>query len=169
MTYLRTALGPSSRAPRGVAGGAFGDVEAGGPVAVLVAQVNRFGPQAPAAYQFAQAPFPVTDVLTPDVALTALTIYLRRSTDAYAALPDIGTRIAIEAANAGFTDPVAFVTAHLAEITQVISAFADSLGLSGSSAAAASSPTALVLALGGLAVWWWLEQRDPHLRRRGGR
>jgi hypothetical protein len=168
MTYLRTALGPSSRAPRGVAGGAFGDVELGGPVAVLVAQVNRFGPEAPTAYQFTQAPFPIADVLTPDVALTALTIYLRRSTDAYASIPDIGTRLAIEAANAGFSDPVAFVTAHLAEITQVIAGFADSLGLSGGSLSA-SNPTALMLALGGLAVWWWLEQRDPHLRRRGGR
>jgi hypothetical protein len=142
-------------------GGALGDdAMPQGPVAVLAAQVNRFGPGAPVAYQFAPVAFPVVNVLDPALALAALTIYLRRSTDAYQQVHDAGTLAAIDAANAGYADPSAFVLANLPQVTSVITMFADSLGLPGTTSAAGSlSTSSLLLAAGILGIWWWTEKR----------
>lgn len=127
------------------------------PVAVLAAQVNRFGPGAPAAYQFTQTGFP--PVLDVGLALTALTIYLRRSTEAYAQIPDQGTLSAINAANSGFGNPVAFVGGHMSEMIPVIRDFADSIGLPAAPGDDATSSGALLLAAGILVGWWLLEKR----------
>lgn len=160
MSYLGPSPARQGRA-RGH-GRAMGDDAAPvSPIAALVAQVNRFGPSAPAAFQFAAQPF-VEGRLDLALALTALTIYLRRSTDAYAQFHDAGTAATIEAANAGFADPVAFVNAHLGDMLPVIRAFADSLGLAaapGTQGGAGISTEALVIAGSVLGLWWLLEKR----------
>lgn len=125
--------------------------------ATLAAQVNRFGPAgAPAGYQFVMRPFQLDAVkLDPGLALVAVTIYLRRATDAYNQFHDAGSEQAIAAANAGFADPVAFVTPRLADVTQVVSEFADSLGLPAAEGASGSiSPIAIAAGIG-LVLWLW--------------
>jgi len=132
------------------------------PVAQLAAQVNRFGPGAPAQYQYAPAPFPLSSTLEPGLAMAALLIYLRRSTDAYAQFHDSGTATEIDAANAGFADPVGFISTRVGPVTAVIGAFADSLGLPGPSGASSADTTTdttgmLILAAGVLGLWWMME------------
>jgi len=153
--------------------GAMGDVTADVTPGDLVAQVNRFGTGAPSAYQFVTTPFtaPVAVFgisLLPigiGLATTALTIYQRRASDAYNQFHDAGSQQAITAANAGFADPVAFVTSHLADVTQTLQAFADSLGIPPASSGTAASSDAglssgtLMLAGGILAVWWLMERK----------
>lgn len=168
MTYLASTTTQSARsarvgARRGVLA-AMGDViataVAPSGVATLIAQINRFGADAPAALQFVQQPFPVaTGILAPDVALVALTIYQRRAADGFARFHDAGSQSAIAAANQGFANPVGFVTAHIADITQTLAAYADSVGLPGPAVAVAETGTgidtsALALAAAlGLAIW----------------
>jgi len=151
----------------------MGDVAADVTPADLVAQVNRFGPGAPSAYQFVSTPFtaPVAVLgitLLPigmGLAITALTIYQRRASDAYNQFHDAGSEQAIADANAGFADPVGFVTSHLGQVTQTLQAFADSLGIPAAPTGATASPEAglstgtLMLAGGILAVWWIMERK----------
>jgi hypothetical protein len=149
-----------------------GDVTADATPADLVAQVNRFGPGAPSAYQFVTTPFtaPVALLgitLLPigvGLATTALTIYQRRASDAYNQFHDAGSQQAIADANAGFADPVSFVTTHLGQVTQTLQAFADSLGIPPAPGSATVSDTGLssgtlMLAGGILAVWWLMERK----------
>lgn len=150
MSYLRPAARPVRR-PRS-AGSAMGDdvtvPYTSGP-AILAAQVNRFGVDAPAAYQFVTDPLPIDAVkVSPALALVAISIYQRRATDAYQQFHDQGSLAALEAANRGFADPVAFVTGHLADVTSAVRGFADSVGLP----PAAGDP-AIGLSLGGLPSW----------------
>lgn len=128
------------------------------PVVRLAQQVNRFGPQAPAGYRFADREFPLASgKISPDLALAALLIFQRRSTDAYNAAHDQGSANAIQAANEGFADPVGFVTSNLATVTQTVALFGDSLGLpapAGPGAAAGGGiPTALYVVAGALILW----------------
>lgn len=156
MSYFRKAIGLG----RGMGCCGLGDAAPPAtPVAVLAAQVNRFGPEAPAAYRFVTAPLPPT--LDMSLALAALTIYLRRSTDAYTQIPDQGTLEAINAANAGFASPVAFVGTHAGEMTTVIRDFADSVGLPAAAGdgSGTSVDSAVVLAAAILVGWWLLEKR----------
>ena len=137
------------------------------PVGQLAAQVNRFGSGAPAAYQFVTTPFPVdTGVLGPDLALAAVLIYQRRATDGFTKFHDMGSEAAITKANQGLVDPVSFVTANLPEVTSVIAAFADSLGLpaaTGGLLMFGLDATALVLiAAGGFGLWYMT--RKPRRR-----
>lgn len=128
----------------------------------LAAQVNRFGPGAPAGYQFAQKVFPlVVSRLDADLALTAILIYQRRATDAFNQFGDEGSAQAIAKANTGFADPVGFVSGNLAEVTQAVANFADSLGLpapvtltTGPVAATGLNSTTLLLGAGILAALW---------------
>src|SRR5262245_41666920 len=154
MTYHRPALAPWGRA-RG-RGGALGDVV--GPGMDLADQVNRFGPAAPEAYQFVSTPFPRSPTVSLGLATAALTIYQRRAADAYAHFHDQGSLQAIEKANTGFADPVAFVTNNVAEVTTVLHAFADSLGLPAAGDAAPDSGglSTGTLLLAALVVWWLL-------------
>jgi hypothetical protein len=128
MTYGRT-----HRALHGCGcgmGGAMGDDAAASPYAQLAAQVNRFGPGAPAGLQFTRTPFSLTTpTLDPSLALTAVVIYQRRATDAYDQFHDAGSAAAIAAANLGLMDPTAFVSAKLPEVTSTVASYADSLGL----------------------------------------
>jgi hypothetical protein len=150
----------------------MGDVAPDVTAADLVAQVNRFGLGAPSAYQFVTTPFTAPAAffgvpLMPigvGLATVALTIYQRRATDAYNQFHDTGSQQAITAANAGFADPVAFVTGHLSEVTKTLQAFADSLGIPPASSGTAapddgSSSGTLMLAAGILAVWWLMERK----------
>ena len=130
------------------------------PVAQLAAQVNRFGSSAPAPYQFAPVPFPLSSALDLPLAQVALLIYHRRLTDAYAQVGDSGTATAINAANAGFADPVAFVSPRIAQVTSTIATFADALGLApaaGASPGDGIGPGTLLLAAVVLGAWWLME------------
>jgi hypothetical protein len=155
MPYLRPAR--RRRGPVPGPGGALGDAQTAppSPVAVLAEQVNRFGPSAPAAFQFIQAPFLATGKLAPDLALTALLIYHRRASDAYAQFHDAGSAALIDAANAGFSNPVSFVTGRMDEVTKTVAQFADSVGLppAQGSAVAGDIPLPLLLAAGALVLW----------------
>ncbi len=135
-----------------------------GPVALLATQVNRFGANAPAPYQYAATAFPLSSgSLDPALAMAALLIYQRRATDAYAQFHDAGTATEIDLASKGFADPVAFVAPQMAHVTEVIGAFADSLGLPSSPGSAAGGGTdgmnMLLLAGGVLALWWLMEAK----------
>lgn len=129
-------------------------------VATLGRQVNRFGAKAPAGYQFATTPFPLdTGILAPDLALTAVLIYQRRATDAFAKFHDMGSEAAIAKANGGIADPVAFVTANLPEVTSVIASFGDSIGLPAATGGAVMlglDATALLLIAGGAFGLWYM-------------
>lgn len=134
------------------------------PLAALASQVNRFGTAAPAAYQFTATDFPLaTGKLDPALALTALTIYQRVSADSYNQFHDAGSASAISRANAGFADPVAFVTANLSEVTRAIGTFADSLGLPGSQPLDPGSLPLLaggtMMMIAGLAIAFWVITR----------
>ncbi len=134
----------------------MGDVS--DPVADLIAQVNRFGPAAPAGAQFIQQPFPLATGISPGLALVATTIYQRRSTDSFNQFHDAGSAAAIAAANVGFADPVSFVTSHLADVTRTLAGYADSLGLPSADGAptvgGVDMQTILIVAGLGLAAWW---------------
>lgn len=134
MGYIRAELG--SLGHDGL--GAVAPAES--PVGKLVSQVNRFGPGAPAGYQYAPAPFRDTGVVSMDLAIAAITIYLRRATDSYNQFHDAGSAAAIAAANLGFAAPVEFVTGRLADVTSTIAGFADSLGLPTDSAVIGGVP-----------------------------
>jgi len=141
----------------------MGDVmTAANPFSTLASQVNRFGPSAPAAYQMTQQVFPLaTGTLDPQLAMAAVLIYQRRATEAYNQFHDAGSAQAIEAANAGFGRPVEFVTGNLAEVTQAIANFADSLGLpaaittsSGGTGIGTKTLNTLLLGAGAILVLW---------------
>lgn len=160
MSYIRPALGHVSRACG--LGGALGEVAMNDPIATLAAQVNRFGAAAPAAYRFVTTP--VAPPMNPALALAALTIYQRRATDAYSQFHDVGSEMAINAANAGFSDPVSFVTGRLPEVITTVGAFADALGLPPPGSASGgpeggSSVGAIVLAAGFFGLWWLMEDK----------
>ena len=141
--------------------GVFGDTAtppAGPAFAALIAQVNRFtGISPPPGYSFALAPFDVASVnLDPTVAITAVSIYQRRATDAYNQFHDVGSESAITKADAGFANPVAWVTANLADVTNTIQAYGDSLGIApaaGQTLFGASSDTIILLGGAALALW----------------
>jgi hypothetical protein len=139
----------------------MGDIATQDPVAVLAAQVNRFGASAPPGYQIVTTPF--TAPMSVGLAIAALTIYQRRATDGYNQFHDAGSQAAIDAANAGFADPVSFVTAHLSEVISTVTAFADSLGLPSTSgvgpATDNSSTESILMAVGFLGLWWLLERK----------
>lgn len=101
------------------------------PVDQLALQVNRFGPGAPAAYQFHTTAFATGNPLDLDLASTAMLIYQRRAIDAYAKFADPASSALIANANAGMADPVAWVSAHLADVTGVVKSYGDSVGLPG--------------------------------------
>jgi len=158
----RMALVGRARGPGGALSHGLGDamgLVAGDQLPQLAAQVNRFGPGAPAAYQFTTKVFPVaTGKIDPEIALVATTIYLRRATDAYNQFHDAGSLAAITRANLGFADPVGFVTGNLADVVSTIGSFADSLGLPAASSddatiAGVDSRLLLYAAAGALLLW----------------
>jgi hypothetical protein len=138
----------------------MGDAAPADPVATLAAQVNRFGASAPVGYQFVTTPF--APPMSMGLATAALTIYQRRATDAYSQFHDAGSQAAIDAANAGFSDPVSFVMGHLSEVISTVATFADALGIPGAGANAEPADTgtstgSILLAAGILGLWWLME------------
>ncbi len=146
-------------------GGAMAGDDALDPTAALINQVNRFGPTAPVEYRFATSVFPVfSGKISPALAMAALLIFHRRATDAYERFHDAGSESAITRANAGFADPVGFVTGNLAEVTSAIAGLADSLGLpagvaTGMSTGPGGLDTRTVLLVAGAAAVLWLVTR----------
>jgi hypothetical protein len=169
MVYLAPHRRPGIRASG--AGGAMGDIGGDATVSDLVAQVNRFGQTAPSGYQFVTDPFTAPPAmfgisLLPmniGLATTALTIYQRRATDAYNQFHDVGSQQAITAANAGFADPVGFVTGRLTDVTRTLQALADSLGIPPAAGGVVTdtglSSGTILLAAGILAAWWLMEPK----------
>jgi hypothetical protein len=98
----------------------------------LTAQVNRFtGAGAPATYRMLPDPLPLAagKPLDMSVAIVAVGIYQRRAQDAFMKNGGQAERDMIDRANAAFGDPVGFVNANMAEVTDSIEHFADSLSL----------------------------------------
>jgi hypothetical protein len=130
----------------------------------LASQVNRFGAKAPAGYQFVTTPFPTSlSALSLDLAIAAVTIAQRAATDSYEKFHDQGSAQAIDAANAGFSNPIPFVNANMASVTQTIANLGDSLGLPPASASTVDiaglgfEPTTLLLLVaGGVALYYWM-------------
>lgn len=144
----------------------MGDIATGDAgVAALVRQLNRFAPPvAPAAHQVLKAALPLaTGNVTMEVALPAVVLYQRRATAAYEQYEDAGSLAVLEQANQAFTNPVAFVTANLANVTNTIASYGDSLGLEAAAGADTSSGVNVtqlaVLAGIGLLAWWMM--REP--------
>lgn len=133
-------------------------------VGTLASQVNRFGDKAPTGYQFVTTPFPTSlSALALDLAITATTIAQRAATDSYDKFHDQGSAQAIDAANAGFANPIAFVNANMATVTQTIQNLGDSLGLPAANtstidiAGIGIEPTTLLLLVaGGVALYYWM-------------
>ena len=149
MSFLRPAHLPMGR-QRG-RGGALGDAGYA-TVADLAAQVNRFGPSAPAAYQFSTTLFPLSNVLDLALALTATLIYQRRATDAYNQFHDAASAAAIDKANKGLADPIAFVQANLYDVASTIGMFADSVGLPAAAGSGVDTGINPLLIAGGIGL-----------------
>jgi hypothetical protein len=143
------------------------DTSGSASVADLANQVNRFGAAAPTGYQFVTTPFDVPPApfgiqllpLNLGLATMALTIYQRRASDAYSQFHDQGSLNAINQANAGFADPVAFVTKNLSVVVSTLRAFADALGIPPVGGETSTFDTGIStgsLILAALAAAWWL-------------
>jgi hypothetical protein len=159
-----------NRSPRALSGGcgAMGDsAPAMTPVDALVNQINRFGPAAPPAWRIVDRTFSVpvaSGKIDMATALWAVIIYQRRAAEAYKQIKDAGSEAAVNRANAGFADPVAFVTSNLAEVTTTIGSFADSLGLpgpvyGGGGGGGLPSGHQMLLVAAGTALVLWLVSR----------
>src|SRR5260370_315011 len=98
--------------------------------------------------------------------MTAVLIYQRRATDGFAKFHDMGSEAAIAKANQGLADPVSFVSANLPEVTSVIAAFADSLGLPAADGGflmfGLDATALLLIAAGGFGLWYMT--RKPRRR-----
>lgn len=147
MTYLRSMGDDSGTATSS-------------PAAALVRQVNRFV-KAPVAYQFVTTPIAPTDIVTPELALAAVLIYQRSATDSFAKFHDDGSRQAIEAANAAFSNPVAFVSSRMGEVTTTAANMADSLGLPGAGGGLVGgmSTSTIVLIVGLVGAMFFMHKR----------
>ena len=144
-------------------GGALGDTAPAAPqdpIITLIGQVNRFtGSAPPLSYKVADAPFGLATGNLPIVAPVAVVLYQRAATDSYNQYGDRGSEQQIDKANAGFADPVGFVSTSMAEVTGLIAALADSLGLPAAGGADVSRTTLLII--GGIALAAWMLSRKP--------
>lgn len=131
------------------------------PTAILIAEVNRFGPSAPPALQYVKVLFPLaTGNVPPAVAVAAAWIYHRRAQDAVLQFADKGSADLVRRASAAIADPQGFVTKNIAEVTQTIKGYADANGLgssrlsiAGKVADLAKSPLVLVAVGAGLLLF----------------
>lgn len=125
---------------------------AGEPTMVLIATVNRF---------LGVNKFPLaTGKVSLDVAIIALTLLQQSLITAAAAIPDPGTTAQLNAVNAAFADPVAYVTANQASVTAKLAGYADSKGLPPANMnPGASSDLTTALAIGGVLLVAWMALR----------
>lgn len=144
------------------------------PTVDLIAQVNRFtraGDFGGTVYRLDLASGnPIAGALSTlmlqasfrDLAITAILIHQTRLLTAQMAIVDAGTATQIAAAAKALGDPVGYVNANLAMLTQSIGGYADQKGLppavytmDGASADGGLSPTLLIVAAvgAGLIVW----------------
>lgn len=99
------------------------------PVAALIAQVNRFGPGAPAPYRYVTKPYAFATGKVPQaVAISAAFILQRRAQDGVIKFADSGSIALLNAATAAQKNPVGYVTANIRTVTAEIKAFGDSVG-----------------------------------------
>lgn len=121
------------------------------PVVVLQQQLNRFaGAGVPADIAFLKAPLPVTGVLDPETAITAVLVVQKRAADAFRTYRDVTSTDILARANEGFADPPAWVGQNLADVTLVVSNYANARGLPGASGSTKilGLPRAVVIAAG---------------------
>lgn len=130
------------------------------PVARLIAEVNRFGPSAPPTFQYVPTPYPLaTGNVPPAVAVTAAQIYWRRAQDAL--VKDPSAAVIASRAKQALASPSSFVPANLAEVTAVIKAYGDFVGLpaaSGTTTKILGLPisTVAIVAAAGVAAYWFM-------------
>lgn len=130
-------------------------------LAQLVSQLNRFTtPEAAtagsASYRIATSPFAAGNEVTMPIAIHAVILYQRAAADSYSQFHDRGSLQRLEFANQWFSTPVASVQANMIEVTNVIGALADSLGLPRPSKGGSTGDTKTILLVAagvGLAVW----------------
>lgn len=136
------------------------------PTARLIAEVNRFGPDAPEGLRYVAAPFPLATGNVPlAVAITASQINFRRTQDAVVRFGDKGSIDAHKQAATIAENPSVQVPAHIAELTEMIGAFANANGLApsrisiaGKIADLSKSPLAVVAVVGGLAFYYFVRK-----------
>lgn len=134
----------------------------GDPVAKLIGQVNRFGPDAPVGLRFVATPYPLaTGNIPPAVAVSAVQILYARARDAVLKFGDKGSIDLMKAAEAGLKDPVGYVTKNLEAVTNQLAIFGDAAGLGASKISVVGkvadmlkSPLALAALGGGLLLFW---------------
>lgn len=158
MTYVNDY---TARGTLGCSGCGVGLGDTSDPVAALVAQVNRFGPSAPATYRYVSTTYPVaTGTVPAAVAVSAAFLLLRRAQDAVVRYGDTASAALMQKALAATANPQAYVQANLQAVTVEIAAFADTLGIpaSGGLGTIAGIPiTTVVAGIGGaLALGWVL-------------
>jgi hypothetical protein len=106
----------------------------------------------------ADLPYQVAAGNLASVAPIAVVIYQRAATDSYNQYGDRGSAQQIEKANEGFANPVGFVSTNMAEVTGMVAALADSLGLP-SSGGSGSGMSRTLLIVGGIALAAWVLSR----------
>jgi hypothetical protein len=100
------------------------------PVARLIAEVNRFGPDAPSNFRYIAAPYALaTGTIPLPVAITAAQIFYRRAQDAVLEFGDKGSTDLLAKAAKIAASPSSLVMANIDEITKTLAAFADAHGL----------------------------------------
>lgn len=150
----RAALGIAPGEPSPVSLAASGAVDT---VKALQRQLNRFGPAAPADVRFLKEPLPVNGTIDMGTAIHSVLVIQKRAADAFATYHDNTSRDVLAAANAGFADPVAFVTNHLADVLTVVTNYADAKGIArpGLLANLPVSPVVLVAGVAAAAVLYF--------------
>lgn len=112
-----SSIGSAVGAPKGI-----------NPALYLRAQLNRFTAAggAPYQFQFATSPLPLTTVLDAEVASRALFVLNMRAGYAQTMAADPATAALLRTYASAWSNPLGYVTANLALVTDVVRLFADS-------------------------------------------
>lgn len=127
----------------------------------LRAQVNRYmGPKAPAAYRLSELVLPTTGPIDMALAIHALTIFQRRAAEVYP-IDKVAGQQMIEAANAGYANPVAFVTSNFDNVLRTVAVYGDLHGLppGATTAPFMKGLTLPIMVGGGLLALWWITRK----------
>ncbi len=140
------------------------------PTAILIGEVNRFGPDAPESFRYVPQAYPLaTGNVPPAVAVTAAMLLVRRAQDAAVKFGDQGSRDLLREAGKANANPIPYVNANLPKVTEQIKAYADSLGLGASRLSVVGKVSGylkqpLVLAAVGAGALWLFMRK-----KKGGR